>query len=171
MISRTASATVKRTVVLSGVGLGGALVAHRLHIPAGLMIGPMLAVLLLKLADSSLGQAPRLLGETGKILLGTFVGATFNRAALTQLGDLLLPTVLTTLILIGSGVCLAWLLARWTELDMATALFSLTPGGFQEMVAVCEESGADTAAVTALQFLRYLSVLVVVPAMVRWLVS
>lgn len=160
---------MKQTALFALVGLGGALLAHQLHIPAGLMIGPLLAVLLLKLADSHLGQAPRVFGETGKILLGTFVGATYNRAALAQLGDLLLPTVLTTLILIGSGVCLAWLLSQWTELDMGTALFSLTPGGIQEMIAVCEESGADVAAVTMLQFLRHLSVLVLVPAVVGWL--
>ncbi len=171
MNDRTRTPPVRQTALFSLVGLGGALLAHRWDIPAGLMIGPMLAVLLLKLADSNLGQAPRMFGETGKILLGTFVGATFNRAALAQLGDLLLPTVLATVFLIGSGVCLAWLLSQWTELDMATALFSLTPGGIQEMVAVCEESGADVATVTVLQFLRYLSVLVLVPAMVGWLFS
>lgn len=51
------------------------------------------------------------------------------------------------------------------------ALFSLTPDGTQDMVAICEESGADVAAATILQFLRYLTVPVLVPAMVGWLFS
>jgi membrane AbrB-like protein len=160
---------MRRSSTFLLAGVCGAVLASWLRIPAALMIGPMLAVMLLKIVDADLGRAPRSFGEVGKVLLGTFVGATFNRATLAKLGGLLLPAILTTVALIGISLLLSWLLARSSDLDEATALFSLTPGGMQEMVAVCEESGADVAAVAVLQFIRYVSVLILAPALVRLL--
>jgi membrane AbrB-like protein len=153
------------------VGLCGAVLASFLRIPGGLMLGPMLAMVCLKLLAPEAGEAPPAFGEVGKILLGTYVGATFDRVLLAELGTLLLPVVVSTLLLIGAGLLLARLLARFTELDTATALFSLTPGGMQEILAVSGESGADVAAVTVLQFLRFVSVLVLAPALAHWLFS
>jgi membrane AbrB-like protein len=163
--------TAKMIGQFLAVGLCGAVLASFLRIPAGLMIGPMLAMMFLKWVAPDTGKAPLAFGEIGKILLGTYVGATFNRALLAELGELLVPVIVSTLILIAASLLLAWLLARYTDLDMATALFSLTPGGMQEMVAVSGDSGADVAAVTILQFVRYVSVLMLVPALAHWFFS
>jgi membrane AbrB-like protein len=73
--------------------------------------------------------------------------------------------------MIGMGLVLAWLLSRLTGLDIATALFSLTPGGMPEMLAVAQESGADLGVVATLQFLRYNSVVILVPLIIDWLFS
>jgi len=162
---------MKRALYCLGVGLVGAIIAEGLGVPAGLLIGAMLATMIFSLADRLPGRAPRMFSEIGKVLLGTAVGATFSRATLMQLGQLLLGAVLSTLALVGTALGLAWLLSRWTKLSLATALFSLTPGGIQEMVAVCEECGADVALVAVLQFLRYVCVLMLVPMIVAWLSS
>jgi uncharacterized membrane protein AbrB (regulator of aidB expression) len=63
------------------------------------------------------------------------------------------------------------LLARWTDLDLGTALFSLTPGGMMEMVSVAEEIGADLGVVATLQFVRYSCVLVLAPWLINRLAS
>ncbi len=153
------------------VALTGAALALRLRIAGAWLIGSMLAITLAKLGGVNLRKAPRAYGEIGKVLLGTFIGATFNRAALAQLGHLLLPAIGSTLVMIVAGLGLAWMLARLTDLDVGTALFSLTPGGISEMVAVSEEAGADLGVVATLQFLRYSSVVMLAPAILDWFLS
>jgi membrane AbrB-like protein len=153
------------------IALTGAALASRLRISGAWMIGPMVAVTIAKLGGVNLRKAPRAYGEIGKVLLGTFIGATFNRASLAQLGHLLLPAIGSTLVMIVVGLALAWLLARLTDLDVGTALFSLTPGGMPEMVAVAEETSADLGVVATLQFLRYSSVVMLAPAILDWFLS
>ena len=56
-----------------------------------------------------------------------------------------------------------------TGLDLATALFSLTPGGVAEMVAAAQDTAADITAVAMLQLLRLAGVLLLAPAIIDWL--
>lgn len=146
-------------------GLGGAL-ASALHIPGGWLTGSVVAVMLLKVLRPDTDRAPRAFGEAGKILLGTFVGATFNRELLAQLGGLLPMAIASTAAMIAVSALLAWAMSRLTSLDIGTALFSITPGGMPEMIAASEDTGADLATVATLQFLRYASVIVLVPLIV-----
>lgn len=136
------------------IGLIGGLIAIILHIPAGFMIGAMVTVSISRLVCLNLNKAPRIYGEIGKILLGTFIGATFDRYVLVQLGSLLPPRAVAMLGLIAIGLALGWVLSTLIGLDAATALFSLTPGGLPEMTAVAQEVGADSRVVATLQFLR-----------------
>lgn len=161
---------MKNAIRVLAIGLAGAVLVSLLGMPAAWMIGPMLAVSISNIAGVG-SRAPKGYSEVGKVLLGTFIGATFNRGALEQLGHLLLPAIAAMLAVIGLGMVLAWVLSRLTELDIATALFSLTPGGMAEMVAVSQESGADLGIVASLQFLRYNSVVILVPVIIDWLFS
>ncbi len=156
---------------LLAIGLIGGLIAINLHIPAGFMIGAMVTVGISRLVFLNLGTAPRIYGEIGKILVGTFIGATFDRQVLAQLGSLLLPTAVAMLALIAMGLALGWVLSKIAGLDVPTALFSLTPGGLPEMTAVAQEVGADSRVVVTLQFLRLVSVVILVPLLLRLVFS
>lgn len=160
-----------QSLQLLALGLAGALAADWLGIPAGLLIGAMLAVACAKLAGINLGKVPLLYDEGGKILLGTAIGATFNRRVLLQLGALLPSAIVATLAMIAIGLFLGWLLAQITHLDIATGLFSLTPGGIAEMVAVAQEIGASATVVATLQFVRLSSVVILAPAIIGWFFS
>jgi membrane AbrB-like protein len=162
---------MKNASKLLAIGLIGGLIAISLHIPAGFMIGAMVAVGVSRLVFLNLGTAPRIYGEIGKILVGTFIGATFDRHVLAQLGSLLLPTAVAMLVLIAIGLALGWVLTKLTDLDVPTALFSLTPGGLPEMTAVAQEVGADSRVVVTLQFLRLASVVILVPLLLRLVFS
>jgi hypothetical protein len=156
---------------LLGIGAAGAALSLRVKVPAAWMIGPLLAVSAIKLARPQLRKAPAAYSEVGKVLLGTVIGATFSRSTLEQLGHLLPWAVAVTLVLMAVALVGARLLARWTELDLGTALFCLTPGGMPEMVALAEEIGADLGVVATLQFVRYTCVVLLAPLLVPWLAS
>jgi len=162
---------MKNALWLLGIGVVGALLLLWLKVPAAWMIGPLLAVGAVKLARPELGKAPAAYSEVGKLLLGTVIGATFSRSMLEQLGHLLPYAVAATLALMAVALVAAWLLARWTELDLGTALFCLTPGGMPEMVAMAEEIGADLGVVATLQFVRYTCVVLLAPLLIIWLAS
>ncbi|MGQ9493765.1 MAG: AbrB family transcriptional regulator [Anaerolineae bacterium] len=162
---------MKHAFYFLAIGLAGALAADRLDIPAGLLIGAMVAVAIVKLAGFDLGKVPLIYDEGGKILLGTVIGATFNRRVLLQLGALLPSAIAATLAMIATGLILGWLLSELTRLDLATGLFSLTPGGIAEMIAVAQEIGAHATIVATLQFLRLSSVVILAPAIIHWLFS
>ncbi len=166
MRNAPASDTMRNAVQLLAIGAVGAAVALLLRIPAAWMTGPMLSVSVAKLAGWQRDKAPTAYSEVGKVLLGTVIGATFHRSILAQLGSLLAPAMLATLAMIAAGLALAWTLARYTDVDLGTALFSLTPGGMAEMVAVAEEIEADLAVVATLQFVRYTCVVLLAPVIV-----
>jgi membrane AbrB-like protein len=158
---------MKNASGLLAIGLVGGLIAVVLHIPAGFMVGATVTVGISRLVFVNLGKAPRIFEEIGKILVGTFIGATFDRHVLAQLGSLLLPTAVAMLVLIAIGLALGWVLSKLTGLNVQTALFSLTPGGLPEMTAVAQEIGADSRVVVTLQFLRLASVVILVPMLLR----
>jgi membrane AbrB-like protein len=162
---------MRNALWLLGIGAAGAALLLWLNVPAAWMIGPLLAVSAVKLAQPGLRKAPAAYSEVGKVLLGTVIGATFSRSTLEQLGHLLPYAVAATLALMVVALVAAWLLARWTELGLGTALFCLTPGGMPEMIALAEEIGADLGVVATLQFLRYTCVVLLAPLLILWLVS
>jgi membrane AbrB-like protein len=163
--------TMKNALWLLGIGAAGAALLLWLKVPAAWMIGPLLTVSIVMLAKPELRKAPTAYNEVGKVLLGTVVGATFSRDTVEQLGHLLPWVVAAALALTAVALVASRLLARWTDLDLGTALFCLTPGGMAEMVAMAEEIGADLGVVATLQFVRYTCVVLLAPVLITWLVS
>lgn len=70
---------MKRVALQLVVGFAGAMLTEWVHVPGGLLAGPMIAIVVIQLAGRDLGKAPRIVSETGEILLGTFIGAALNR--------------------------------------------------------------------------------------------
>lgn len=155
------------SVIYLIIGTLGAVIGDRLDVPAGLFIGPLLAVSLSRLLPLQLRKPPKILGDIGKIVLGATIGATFTRPVLLRLGSLLPFAMVTMLIMIGAAMCLAWFTARVTSLSSGTAFFSLTPGGLPEMISVASEIGVDVSVVAALQFVRLTSIVILAPALVN----
>jgi membrane AbrB-like protein len=154
-----------------GVGLAGGLLAERLDVPGGMLVGAMATAAVAQLLGVDWGKPPTVLGLVGKVMLGTAVGSSFNRDVLARLGALLLPAIAAILGMIAAGIGLACLLSKWTGLEVSTALFSLTPGGVAEMVAISEQTDADTPVVATLQFLRLFGVVTLAPLFIHLLLS
>ena len=60
---------MKNALKLLVIGLVGGLIAMSLHVPAGFMIGSVVAVGISVLLRPNLGKAPRSYAEIGKILI------------------------------------------------------------------------------------------------------
>ena len=164
------SSLVKGAALLA-VGTAGALIAQAIGIPAGVIIGALLASGLYRLAGGKPGDWRARYGKIGRLLLGTVIGAAFGPDVIAPLKAALLPMIVATAAIIGAGLALGWILARFTQLDIATALISVVPGGLPAMAAIADEMGADATVVAAIHFSRLATILIAVPSLVPLLAT
>ena len=157
------------TVTILAGGLIAGLLALHVGVPAGDMIGPLLAIGGANLLGARLGPLTGDLRQAAMLLIGTAGGAQMSRQSLQRLRQIALPAAVVIVMLIAVGLLLGWGLSRVTPLDLATALLSNIPGGASTMSAVAHDLGGDTRLVAALHLTRQLVVFILVPSVLGYL--
>ena len=152
-------------------GSVGALVGNRLPVPAGVLIGTLVAVGVSGSGVTLLGL-PQLSVPPGtysllQILLGTLVGFRMTREELREGAHALPPALLLAAVVISASIGAALVAVPLTSLDAVTALFAAAPGGLTEMTAVGASFGADGAAVASVQLVRVLLAVAVVDVILQ----
>ena len=103
-----------------------------------------------------------------QIGIGTVIGTGLTRTSLEQLQDLWRPAVLITLTLVMTGLVVGLWASRLLGVDPLITLLGAAPGGISGMSLVGEDYGVG-AAVAALHAVRLITVLLVLPTVVRLL--
>lgn len=134
------------------------------------LLGPLLVSSVLA-AGGWLGpvSVPTVLEWAAFLLIGVQVGLRFTRTSLASIARMM-PAVLglvTALVVATAG--LGVVLARLTPADPLTAYLATTPGGLFAVLAVAADTGADVTYVMAVQLLRLLVILALLPVLARWL--
>ena len=136
-------------------------------IPAAPLAGALLGAGIVSMS----GQLEPATWPTGtrtalEIGIGTVIGTGLTRASLDQLQLLWKPAVLITLALVLTGLVVGLWTSRLLGIDPIVALLGAAPGGISGMSLVGAEFGVG-AAVAALHAVRLITVLLVLPLMVR----
>ena len=100
--------------------------------------------------------------------VGTVIGTGINRDTLAELQTLWKPAILITITLILAGLLLGLLVVRLFGVDPLIALLGSAPGGTLGMSLVGAELGVG-AAVAAIHAFRLIAVLLITPAVVKYL--
>lgn len=153
------------------IAVAGGGVATGLGIPAGAMIGALLAVAAANLVSGRSSRIPPRVVFVGRGLLGTVIGSAINRQTLDLLGNAIVPTFILSFGLLAGCVLLGFLTGKIAKLDRVTTLCALMPGGMGEMTSIASDLGADVRVVAALHVLRLIVILLVVPVAVIVLVG
>ncbi|WP_411705314.1 AbrB family transcriptional regulator [Edaphovirga cremea] len=127
------------------------------HIPAALLLGPMIVGVAMGLSGASIRIHPCMF-QVSQGILGCMIAQSLSPSILTPLlHDW--PLVLLVLIatLLASGVS-GWLLVRFSQLPGPTGAWGSSPGGASAMVAMAGDFGADVRLVAFMQYLRVLFV-------------
>jgi membrane AbrB-like protein len=172
---RGALATVETSplsdLLFVGISLGvGLLLARLVPVTTMSLLGPLVVSGGLA-ASGWLGEVavPTWLQWLGFALIGVQVGLRFTRASLVAIGRMLPVVVVIVIAMIiataGLGALLAWL----TPVDALTAYLATTPGGLFAVLATAADAGADVTYVMAVQLLRLLLILALLPALAHWL--
>jgi uncharacterized protein len=151
-------------------GAGGGYLLDGLHVPAGGVLGAMIAVAAVRLANVRMKPVPLFMRNLAQVGLGVFVGITFNQGTLIEMRDAFAVVVVATLATIASSLILAWFVQRWLRVDAQTAMLACAPGGLTLMPAIADELGAQTFVVSLFQLARIVCVLLVMPIIFQFLV-
>lgn len=156
------------TLVLTvAIGIAGVIVARAIGAPLPFMFGSVVAVGAAAVARLEIGGArvafPSDIRSLFVPVIGVAIGGSFTPALLAEAG-VWAPSLLA-LVLYIPGIHLAGFLLchRIGGFDPATAWYGSMPGGFIEAITMGEERGAEVALLTALQFLRLVLCILLVP--------
>jgi len=149
-------------------GVSGQLLKYW-NIPAALFLGPMLVAILFGVSGATIRihkQAFRI----GQGFVGMLVAHAMTVAVLVTVAQswhyMLFATVLTILLSTFVGL----VMVRFAGIDGSTAAWGTAPGAASAMVAMSEESGADSRVVATMQYVRVVCV-VMIGALVSHLLS
>ncbi|MGC4125797.1 AbrB family transcriptional regulator, partial [Enterobacter sp.] len=126
-------------------------------LPAGILLGPLLAGALLSILGVRL-HLPRRLGTLIPGVVGCMIVKLMPASDFGQIVDHLPVFLFGTFAVIAISGVLGWVLTRMHTLPGTTALWGLSPGAASAMVLMAEAYGADTALVALMQYLRVLMV-------------
>jgi membrane AbrB-like protein len=151
------------------LAVAGALIAGRLRVTAGVLLGPMVLTAVLVLTGI-IGDfaVPSLLGQIAFSLIGLQIGLRFTIETVRLLGRLTIPVLLAIAGLLAACFGLALLLAASTPATLLDAYLATTPGGLYAVLAVAYGAGANTTFVVAVQSLRVIAMVLLAPLAVRW---
>ena len=126
-------------------------------LPAGLLMGPMIAGIVLGVNGLRLEVPPwPYLGA--QALIGAMVSASITPVIIVSLShEFVLFCSVTTATLLGAAA-LGWLISRSGLIPGATAVYGTAPGAASAMVLLGEADGADVRLVAFMQYTRVLLV-------------
>ncbi len=154
-------------MIYFAAGLGGGLLALRTGIPAAPLAGALLGAGVVSMSGRlELAQWPTGTRTLLEIAIGTVIGTGLTAATALELGRLWRPALLITLTLVATGLVVGLWSSRLLGIDPLVSLLGAAPGGISGMSLVGAEYGVG-AAVAALHAVRLITVLVVLPLVVR----
>lgn len=146
--------------------LGGS-IFYLVHMPLPWTLGPLAAVVVLKVGFHKTVRWPVGIRNNAMIVLGYVMGSPFTPQTGYQILHQLPLMVFMTLVSVGLCLSGGYVIYRFTDIGLATSLLGSLPGGLSQMAIACEEiEGTDPAAVTLMQTLRVLAVVFIVPFLV-----
>lgn len=155
--------------VTAAAALAGGWIAERLKVPAGALIGAMVAVAALRLAAVDVVELPGGVKFAVYCLLGWILGQGVTPDMFATLRRATVPVLVCVGLFLVFGAVLAVGLWWLGGFDPATALLATAPGGIAQMGALSVESGAQAPVVLAIHLLRVFSVVLIAPVLLRYL--
>lgn len=158
-------------LLLGAAGLAGSLIAARIRLPAGVLIGAFIASSLLHLLDIVHGVLPAAIQVPAFIGLGCFLGLRFAGTSLRQVAGTLAVGVGAFAVALAVAAFGSVLVAALTGLPMGQVLIAFAPGGLEAMVILAFLLNADPAFVAAHHLARFLAMTIAVPLAARFVLG
>ena len=149
------------------VAIIGGCVGLKLRVPAGAMIGSMLAVAAFNVAFE-VAWMPAGLKFYTQVATGAYLGAKVTRKDAETLKMILKPAVLLVTVMLIYSMGVGWLIHSISELTIATALFSMAPAGITDMTLAAMDFDAEPSIVALIQTLRLIFTICLLPPIIKW---
>jgi membrane AbrB-like protein len=150
------------------IGFIGGLTALRFKVPAGAMVGSMIATAVFSVLT---GKAfmPQDVKIITQIAAGAFIGAGISRKDVLDLRYIIKPAALMVFGMIILNLLMGYVMYKSTGIDLVTCLFASAPAGIVDMSLISSDLGADTSKVAILHMVRLLIVFIILPPMMKFI--
>ena len=148
------------------VATAGGLAGYKIGLPAGAFVGAMIFVAVYNLIKNN-AMVPEQLTIAAQIILGAVVGAGLTINTLKGFKELIIPIAIFLTLLFVFSILSAFIISKFTNLDIVTAFFSCSPGGLAEMSIVAESYKANVPVVALIQLSRLLGVILIYPIIAK----
>lgn len=154
------------TVQTLFVAVLGGLIGLRLRIPAGALIGSIVASALYNILSSK-GYIPYNFRLVAQMVVGGYIGLSFSRNSLFQIKSSILPLLLMVVGMFAFSILMGLFLHKVAGIDLATAMLGTAPGGIAEMSILADSYGADVSIVASMHLIRIVSIVIFLPPVIR----
>jgi len=163
------------TVLLGLAAWVGYYVGKRIKIPAPWLVGGMIFVALFQSIYSYITGHdmviwwPEIIMILSQVLIASSVGSRFQRSMFIGVGRAVVVAFLGTIGLIIAMFLCAFIVSKVTGISLITSVLAFAPGGVAEMSTTAVILQADSTFVVAVQVLRIVFVILVLPPFFRLL--
>ncbi len=151
------------------VGSIGGYLGLRFNLPSGIMMGALIAVAIFKLTVMEVDRFPAPLDFLIQVAVGSAIGLSVTPRLLKDIRANWFLVFFSSALLIGLGLLVGLILAKFKGMDLITALLSTMPGGIASLGVVAVKSGANASIVALFHFVRLLCILFFASFLVKWL--
>jgi membrane AbrB-like protein len=155
--------------LMAAGGIAGGLVAERLAVPGGLIVGAMLVNAILHGTGFVTALLPLQVLIPCFILLGAFVGARFAGTDFAMLRRLLVHSVGAFVVAVAASSTFAVAAALLSGEGIGKTVVAFAPGGLEAMIILAFLIGLDPAFVGAHHLVRFVLIAMFLPLAARML--
>jgi hypothetical protein len=148
-------------------GLVGGFVGQKLKIPAGALIGALLAVIAVKLILKSEWALPKNVVFLLQVAVGVMVGATFHPSLLPTFYKIIIPVIASCFILVASGLLTAFVFTKLGIMDIGTGYLGTSPGAMTVLLVLALENNVNATVVTCFHLFRVIFVILTAPIILK----
>ncbi len=160
----------KREIYTLGIGAISGTIGFFAGVPAGVISFSMIGCAFYNIQTSEAYMSINLRRGI-QVLGGCLIGAKITMQQVISMKELLPSVVIILIGYITLSFLLAFLMTKYSTLDMITALYSSTPGGLTDMTIISSEMGADAPKVASMHFARVFSVVAFYPIIIKALLK
>lgn len=149
------------------VGFWGAYLGLKWKLPAGALVGSMIAVMIFNVIFD-VAYMPQELKFYTQIATGAYVGAKITRQDALNLRHIISPALVLSAVMLVFTVVVGWIICHISRLAVPTALFAMAPAGIADMtLASMDFSEAEPSVVALIQTLRVIFTILILPPVIR----
>lgn len=144
------------------------LLFKKLKVPGALLVGSIAGAAILCIGFDA-AYMPPTAKLASQIVAGAFIACTVEKDDLLRLRYIGKPLLVMMSGFLTVNIVIGFITYWLTPLDLITSLMSCTPGGISDIPIISADLGADSAKVAAMQFIRLVAGLSIIPPMTGWM--
>ncbi len=155
--------TVLKLLLAYAIGIVGGGCFNLLQLPLPWVLGPLVFLLIWKVATKKNTAVSYTLRNVSFLILGIQLGNTFTASTFSLITPYTISYTLLSCTLITIALINAYLITKWIDVRPDTSMLGSIPGGLSASIALSESLGSNTVLVTVFHTVRLLSVLFIIP--------